>query len=126
MRNAIGRNHTTEDKRDSETIKCPECSKVFRNRAGLHFHMPKHTGQFKFWCGECQRDFPHRDAYQAHVDRHEGIIFPCLICSKIFRTKVSLKNHQSEHTGVYLYRCRVCNKGFNLKGNFTKHQAICR
>ncbi len=83
--------------------------------------MPKHTGQFKFWCGQCQRDFPHRDAYQAHMDKHEGITFPCQKCTKRFQTKISLKYHQSEHTGVYLYRCSVCNKGYNFKGDYTRH-----
>ncbi len=110
----------------NQSIQCPECFKVFSGPSGLRLHMPKHTGQFKFWCGKCQRDFSCRANYQAHMDKHEGITFPCQKCTKRFKTKISLNYHQSEHTGIYLYRCSVCNKGFNLKGNFAKHQAACK
>ncbi len=106
-------------------VRCLKCNRMFSCEATLKEHMVKHTGKFKFWCGQCQRVFQYRREYQNHMDRHEGITFPCQTCPKRYKSKASLKYHESEHTGVYLHRCSICNKGFNDKYKCTKHEASC-
>ncbi len=105
---------------------CPLCLQTFSTPCALRRHMPRHTGNFKFWCKECSKGFPHRQGYQAHLDKHEGITFPCQKCDKRFQTKISLKYHQSEHTGIYVHYCQFCNQGFNRKIQLLTHEEQCR
>ncbi len=100
---------------------CSRCDRSFTNPQSLRLHMQNHTGRFSFWCDLCKKGYSQKGNYKAHMAKHEGITFPCMKCDKRFKTEISLKYHQSEHTGVYLYTCSYCRKGYNLKVDFEEH-----
>ncbi len=107
---------------DGCDFSCDRCSKTFKTSAGLNMHMQQHTGKWSFWCEPCQRGFTVKCNYTAHLAKHEGRTFPCDLCPKRFGTKFGLKQHQSEHTGKYIYYCKVCSKGYNQKLHWEEHE----
>ena len=107
---------------EGSDFNCDRCSKTFKTSAGLNMHMQQHTGKWSFWCEECQRGFTVKCNYTAHLAKHEGRTFPCDLCTKRFGTKFGLKQHQSEHTGKYIYYCKVCSKGYNQKLHWEEHE----
>ena len=67
---------------------------------------------------------PHTDdAYEPSYSEYQFIrpTFPCNFCTKIFKTRQTLTNHLSKHTGLYMYSCKTCNKGFNAQAPYVKH-----
>ncbi len=63
--------------------------------------------------------------FQRHDKRwHSGDkeTHKCLVCSKEFATRTSLRNHTSVHTGEKPYQCPYCEKTFRLQCVLKKHK----
>ena len=113
------------NEKEVSSTTCPVCYKEFTTKSSVQYHMQRHTGRFSYWCELCQRGFPIYNRYKEHMDKHKGITYPCLSCDKRFKTKETLRFHQSTHTGVYRFKCQFCDFKFNKKSNLKSHETKC-
>ncbi len=114
--------HTQTLMGQTQRIKCPKCPKTFSGQSGLNFHLPKHTGNFKFWCEMCQKGFGRSSDYEDHMRKHEGRLHFCEYCAKSFQSSRGLELHLREHTGKYPFYCRTCGAGFSLQKKLEIHE----
>lgn len=59
-----------------------------------------------------------------HSNHEIGGTLQCNECSKMFKTKMSLKIHKRLHSGVKNFECEYCNKKFATKGILKQHVYI--
>ncbi|KAH6935126.1 hypothetical protein HPB50_003492 [Hyalomma asiaticum] len=77
--------HGIEGKTAEEKL-CPECGKAFQTELSLAMHLRTHT---------------------------QEVNFKCSVCSKIYRSRCSLKKHiATAHRSSLRAFCAVCNRGF--------------
>lgn len=100
---------------------CPECDKIFPERALLIEHIQIHPLNKLFSCQQCNREFTRK----YHLDRHLGQTgcggtprnnFECQVCQKSFSRKDNLRDHLRAHAGEpkkkKLLACEFCGKEF--------------
>ena len=63
------------------------------------------------------------EAYEPSYSQYIPPTFACIYCPKVLKTRQTLKNHLSKHTGLYMYPCKTCSKGFNTESRYMKHLA---
>ncbi len=49
---------------------CEYCLKTFKSDAGLYYHKPIHTGQWKHTCDICDKHYMETSKYKAHMESH--------------------------------------------------------
>ena len=125
---------------DSLKFECKQCGKSFRMKEGLHMHMRKHSDT-KIVCAECGKQFNSEKGFDVHMKVHDrktdlqsyqkkkknsGLaeLFPCPICSKIFKRNEQVEKHMTIHTDKQSHQCDSCGKIFQLMKNFKKHLKI--
>lgn len=88
----------------------------------------------KICCG-CEAKFSTaEDLYQHGIDQHfNQPSFPevdwghqCNVCFKFFKTKISLRNHQTLVYKPKIYPCRICGKAFECPSKLANHEPIHR
>lgn len=65
-------------------------------------------------------DRPDRDGKSPEPDR----LYNCSMCTKVFKSKGSLKTHHLSHAAEKPHKCHVCGKTFSQKGNLKTHEII--
>ena len=55
-----------------------------------------------------------------------GSRFPCSICTKSFKTKQHVKQHESTHFGVKNFECSECNRKFSTVSSMKRHRETHR
>lgn len=79
----------------SEDKHCPECTKSFQTELSLAMHLRTHT--------------------------HE-VNFKCSVCSKVYRSRCSLKKHiATTHRSSLRVFCALCNRGFLNHASMVLH-----
>lgn len=58
---------------------------------------------------------------QNNLSDYENGTVQCNVCSKFFKTKMSLKIHRRLHTGEKNFNCQYCSKSFATKGILKQH-----
>ena len=121
--------------------RCRLCEKKFDTWADHKIHVQKeHGGKFLIRCGQCDMVFDIPERYRFHLktkkeDRCKGQIqkeleqgrnYICDICSKTFKTRAHMKDHQiSAHDNSGSFPCSECQKIFpnplKLKTHWTEH-----
>ena len=100
------------------------CNKAFKSKIGLQEHAARHTGDFNFTCETCHKKFLLRSYFLAHQRIHSKAnlkVFPCSLCTKTFKSKQNLIDHEACHLGLKYYKCEVCEKSFTTKTHLDCH-----
>ncbi|WAR18098.1 ZN879-like protein [Mya arenaria] len=73
-------------------------------------------------CEFCKRDFARPQLLLTHMRQHTGAEkpFKCVMCSKTFAYKASLKNHFEKHKAE-MYRCTVCEELYTTETELAEH-----
>ena len=72
---------------------CEICSKEFKSRTGLQYHLNDHTGKYPHYCRTCNKGFTQKNRLEAHENEHEGKGFTCPMCMKMYYAKWKYENH---------------------------------
>jgi uncharacterized Zn-finger protein len=80
----------------------------------------------KFLCEYCNKYFDfvsqlnrHR---KCHLSEGKGATL-CRHCGKKYTNRACLIKHESQHTGIGVFKCRQCGDGFNSKQEYRSHRA---
>lgn len=79
----------------------------------------------EFKCKICSKSFKKKEHMTQHNKLHAGIRpFKCNenYCNKSFSRKEHLMRHMVSHTGKKLFHCDICQKYFSRKDNLNKHR----
>ena len=60
---------TSSNARVVYKFECRFCGKLFSGNSGLYFHLPEHTGEWRYNCDTCMKGFMKKDRYIAHITR---------------------------------------------------------
>ena len=102
--------------KESESLKCEFCTKIFSEKKSLRRHIATiHEGKMPFNCKYCNKNFIQNVQLDNHIALvHEGKEpFKCKICEgNLMSTHIS-----TIHEGKMAFKCKFCNKKFFRKNN---------
>ena len=117
---------TTSRKEDVKVpYACDICKQTFTRSSSLLRHSRRHSGD-GLLCLPCGKRFTGADTFKRHIESsHRGIRWPCTVnnCTKVFRTKGGLLNHEKIHNGSFRFLCLVYGAGFVYKSTHDHHLA---
>ena len=72
-----------------------------------------------FVCKHCKSVHRSRVELRNHESNHTMEFYRCMICYKLYRSMRSFENHQLSHSSAHT--CLICKQVFNLKSSLTNH-----
>ncbi|KAF9419610.1 hypothetical protein HW555_003888 [Spodoptera exigua] len=104
--------HIIPFKFDNDFLQCALCSKQFDYFKHLSEHMTEHYPNYE--CADCGKHFINTRALRTHVIRHQKGVFVCAFCSKIFDTRIRMKEHERvlHMKGSKTRKCGYCDEKF--------------
>ncbi|KAE8279586.1 AT-rich binding protein [Larimichthys crocea] len=123
---------------------CGICGKRLKSEALLAAHSRIHSGDKPHRCGICLRSFQRPACLKQHHIRvhlrakvneaphaigHRKSsaatkVFPCPICSKVFKFKSLLASHSLIHSEVRPYGCDFCSRTFRRLSHLKRHRQV--
>ncbi|XP_044032122.1 zinc finger protein 436-like [Siniperca chuatsi] len=123
---------------------CGVCGKRLKSEALLAAHSRIHSGEKPHRCNICLRSFQRATCLkQHHVRVHLRVrvneaphaarrrkttaaanMFPCPICSKVFKFKSLLASHSLIHSEVRPYGCDFCSRSFRRLSHLKRHREV--
>ncbi|XP_017119198.1 zinc finger protein 679 [Drosophila elegans] len=100
---------------------CTKCTKSYKSKKALSYHMNSHDGTKPFECKVCGRGFTDPSALKRHQALHDKFPFYCEFCLKGFLLRCKLNEHQKIHTGERPYCCEICDAYYRYRYNLNKH-----
>lgn len=110
-----------------QQFSCEHCSKLFKSKAKLKFHLLAHTEEPKLSCRTCGKRFYRSDLLRTHEASHAGNKpFSCEVCARRFATQFLLRQHQAIHQPppetTSEVQCPTCGKKFKNKRSLAFHE----
>ena len=109
----------------NENIKCKICNKSFPSLASVEAHEKSHNKKFvEIRCELCPKLV--REVYmEKHLKFHGSQVETCTICQKVFKTDLSLKEHEQTHIERKRnFQCNVCNSKMYSMNLLKQHNLI--
>ncbi|XP_034428311.1 zinc finger protein 70-like [Hippoglossus hippoglossus] len=123
---------------------CSVCGKRLKSKALLAAHTHIHTSEKSHRCGVCLRSFQRATCLkQHHLRVHlkvrvnnaphaaryrkctaQAKMFPCPICSKMFKFKSLLASHSLIHSEIRPYACDFCSRSFRRLSHLKRHREV--
>lgn len=75
-------------------------------------------------CQKCGKISPTMGALKAHMRfmHSDQPRLRCTLCTKSFKSAITLREHMAAHTGVHLYTCSYCPRTFASNANMYAHR----
>ena len=122
----------------SRTQICPTCGKQISNQkidAHMKSHCEKEDSKEKVsktmkatyhYCNECERRYSNKGLLNEHIKGvHRGILLPCQMCPKKFKTRSELWQHKNLlHSTDERYNCKFCGLRYGSESELRKHTRI--
>ena len=119
---------TNGSPQEKPVITCEICSRNFKWKSQLRYHMRKHAPEKEFRCEFCNKGLSQLSSLKRHLRAHSGEKpYQCQECGKRFLEKGKLVLHQRKHAGVEperKYKCTLCERGFTLSANLRTHMRV--
>lgn len=64
----------------------------------------------------------HCYSFSGQPERNDGLLYPCSVCCKSFRSPSKLERHYLIHAGQKPFECSVCGKTFRQAPHWKRHQ----
>ena len=110
---------------DKPIFTCEQCSRNFKWKSQLNYHMRSHSEIKEFVCSFCDKRLSQLSSLKRHLRVHSGEKpFGCEECGKRFVEKGKLTLHLRKHSGEPLekkFKCSICDRGFTLSANLRTH-----
>lgn len=111
---------------------CEPCGRFFKFESSLRAHrvcfhgLPGSEQQSKS-CPECGKSFQTELSLSMHLRTHtQEVHFKCSVCSKLYRSRSSLKKHVAlVHRACLRCFCPHCGKGFLGQASLALHTRFC-
>ncbi len=110
-----------------EQHKCPQCSKILRNKHSLAKHISViHNKESLplFHCDQCPKSFPAKNQLKQHIIHRHSDARPvqCNSCSKCFKTKSALRSHMIiMHNRERPFLCTECGAAYPINQQLLQH-----
>lgn len=105
---------------------CTICLKRLVNNSTLQNHIRViHRKKEKYICNKCNYFAYSKTTLKEHNKmKHEKSFkkYACVICNKVYNSRVLLKVHLRSHTGEKPYKCEECNAAFVSSGQLSNHR----
>ena len=117
----LKREEEEKDWDPTELVQCHICHKRFKNKDYLQKHNDLH--HLLVPCGMCGLGVVRKD-FHKHEKKFHNSEFKCQVegCDKQFKSRHSLRDHDTVHTGVRAFVCDECGKDFRTKDGLSKHK----
>lgn len=107
---------------DEKPFKCSKCDRRFKKAGDVKVHLISHLSTQekdaikKHQCDLCGLKFRQHYEIVNHIRRHtQKSFFRCHKCSKCFKTKYAVKNHEFRiHQDIRNFKCKECELRWNL------------
>ncbi|XP_028288871.1 zinc finger protein 2-like [Parambassis ranga] len=121
---------------------CSVCGKRLKSEALLAAHSRIHTGDKPHRCSICLRSFQRATCLKQHHirvhlniksnDVHAGKrrrssaekVFPCSVCSKVFKFRSLLASHSMIHSETRPFACDFCSRSFRRLSHLKRHREV--
>ncbi|XP_023249873.1 endothelial zinc finger protein induced by tumor necrosis factor alpha-like [Seriola lalandi dorsalis] len=123
---------------------CGVCGRRLKSEALLAAHSRIHSGDKPHRCGVCMRTFQRatclkqhhlrvhlkvkvNDAQRAAGRRKSAApakMFPCPVCSKVFKFKSLLASHSMIHSEARPHACDFCSRRFRRLSHLKRHREV--
>nr|XP_020481109.1 zinc finger protein 2 homolog [Monopterus albus] len=123
---------------------CSVCGKRLKSEVLLAAHSRIHTADKPHCCNICLHSFQSATCLkQHHVRVHLKVkvsdashgagrrkrtavtkVFPCPICSKVFKFKSLLASHSMIHSEIRPYACEFCSRSFRRLSHLKRHREV--
>uniref|UniRef100_A0A8D8WX45 Zinc finger protein 26 n=1 Tax=Cacopsylla melanoneura TaxID=428564 RepID=A0A8D8WX45_9HEMI len=109
-----------------EKFECNYCSKIFKYKREIQAHIEIHMN-ISILCDLCGAKYNKRAHLLKHIrHKHLGLkktkekIFSCSFCSRIYRHKYALRDHETCHR-IGKLMCQLCSRSYCSKASLTAH-----
>jgi KRAB domain-containing zinc finger protein len=129
---------------EGRIYRCVQCPSIYKTKHGLHYHVrtvhevevvtdvQRKKVEKEYKCLECGNIFSNYYQFYKHKKMHEGIIYRCVQCPSIYKSKNGLKFHVRTVHEVEVvtdvqrkeYKCVECGKIFLNYQKFYQHKKM--
>ncbi|KAH3866840.1 hypothetical protein DPMN_029963 [Dreissena polymorpha] len=106
---------------------CKLCAKPCQSRYALQQHISSHSDEKNNVCVICSKSYKTPLSLRMHkcyLPGHVRRQHACATCAKMFKTRRLLKQHMNKHS-AQMFSCSVCGKMFKWKHNMQNHIKEC-